>query len=198
MTKVSDSELNQAFPREYPKDLGYVCATKEVSKYDLDRRLVVEKFEGKHWESIQADVLRECFDVSSDLNPRAFHYFFPAFIKQSQADPEKTILLVGSLVHMLADAEIHWPESLKDAESRLLRDYSDIAEAIASIDGKELSNWRQERWKLFTEQQWSIVQKWLRWIDQEQRLAVDRDVLREAMKNAAKWQVRRVGVTHER
>jgi hypothetical protein len=195
MTAISDAELHQAFQREYPKDLARTTEGESPSEYDLDRT-EAEKLVGERWEDIRADRLQELFDIASWLNPRAFHYFFPAFIKQSQVDAEKTSLLVDSLINMLADSGIHWPESLKDAESKLLRDNPEIAEAIESTDGKELSDWRQERWKLFTEQQWSVVRKWLSWVDQDERWAVDRDVLREAMKNAEKWQHRRVGGTH--
>jgi hypothetical protein len=197
MTTISDAELNQVFEREYPKDLARTTEGESPSEYDWDR-IEAEKLVGKRWEDVRADLLQELFDIASWLNPRAFHYFFPAFIKQSQVDAEKTTLLVDSLIHMLADGGIHWPESLKDAESELLRENPEIAEAIESTDGKELSVWRQERWNLFTEQQWAVVRKWLSWIDQDERWDVDRDVLRQAMTNAEKWQARRTGVPHKR
>src|SRR5882672_1527670 len=114
---ISDAELQQAFRREYPKDLDYVGSAKEELPYDFEARIVTEKFRGQRWENIHADVLQECFDVACFLNPRAFQYFFPAFIKQSQVDVEKTRLLVDSLVSMLADVGVHWPESMKDAEA---------------------------------------------------------------------------------
>lgn len=194
VTAISDAELLQAFQREYPDDLAYVCANKEISPYDLDRRIVAEKFQGRKWENIHADVLQKCFDVIADLNPRAFHYFFPAFIKQSQVDVEKTSLLVDSLINMLADVGVHWPESLKDAEAKLLRENPEIAQAIESINEKELSAWSEERWKLFTGQQWALVRKWLGWIHQDERWEVDRDALRQAMTNAEKWQAKQAGV----
>lgn len=199
MTEISDTELHLAFQRDYPRNLDCLGSpTKEESQYDFEARIVAEKFKGKRWEDIGPDVLEECFDVACDLNPQAFHYFFPAFIKQSQADVERTSLLVDSLINMLADGGIHWPESLKDAEVEILKENPEISEAIESIDEKELSAWRMERWKLFTEQQWALVRKWLNWIDQDERCDVDRDVLREAMKNAEKWQAQQAGVSHER
>ncbi|MCO5051245.1 MAG: hypothetical protein M9920_02960 [Verrucomicrobiae bacterium] len=167
------------------------------SEYDLDRT-EAEKLVGRRWEDLRADLLQELFDIASWLNPRAFHYFFPAFIKQSQADVEKTSLLVDSLINMLADGGIHWPESLKDAESKLFGENPEIAEAVQSINEKDLSAWRQERWKLFTEQQWALVRKWLNWINQDERREVDRDVLRRAMKNAETWQAQRASVPHKR
>ncbi|MBI3774444.1 MAG: hypothetical protein HY273_02630 [Gammaproteobacteria bacterium] len=189
MIVISDAELQQTFGREFPKDLDHVTNAKEILPYDFDSLVVTEKFMGQKWENIHADVLRECFDVNSTLNPRAFQYFFPAFIKQSQVDIEKTSVLVESLIRMLADGGVHWPESMKDAEAKLLKENPEIAEALDSIDEKDLSAWRQGRWKLFTEQQWAIVRKWLNWIDQDKRWEVDRDVLQQAIKNADDWRL---------
>lgn len=197
MTAILDAELHQAFEREYPKDLAHTTEGESPCEYDSDRT-EAEKLVGEKWEYIRADLLQEFFDIASWLNPQAFHYFFPAFIKQSQADVEKTSLLVDSLINMLADGGVHWPESLKDAESKLLGENSEIAEAIESINEKDLSAWRQERWKLFTEQQWALIRKWMNWINQDERWEVDRDVLREAMKNAEKWQTKQAGVPPKR
>ncbi len=193
MTAISDEELHQAFQREYPKDLVRTTEGESPPEYDFDR-IDAEKLVGERWEAIRVDLLQESFDMASWLNPRAFHYFFPAFIKQSQADVEKTSLFVDTLINMLADGGIHWPESLKNAESALLTENPEIAQAIDSIDEKDLVSWRQERWKLFTEQQWAVVRKWLSWINQDERWNVDRDVLRKALKNAEQWQARRAGV----
>ena len=102
-------------------------------------------------------MLQKCFDVACDLNPRAFQYFFPTFIKQSQVDVEKTSLLVDSLINMLADGGIHWSESLNDAEEKLLSENPELAEAVESINENDLSAFRQKRWKLFTEQQWAVI-----------------------------------------
>src|SRR6266567_5795100 len=184
---ISDAELLQAFQREYPKDLARTTEGESPSEYDFDR-IQAEKLVGKRWEDVRPDLLQEFFDIASWLNPRAFHYFFPAFIKLSQVDVEKTSLLVDSLISMLADGGVHWPESLKDAEVKLLRENPEISEAVESINEKDLSAWRQERWKLFTEQQWALVRKWLNWINKDERREVDRDVLRRAMKNAEKRQ----------
>lgn len=184
---ISDAELQQAFRREYPKDLARTTEVESPAEYDLDR-IEAEKLVGKRWEDIGLDLLQELFDVASFLNPRAFQYFFPAFIKQSQVDVEKTRLLVDSLINMLADVGVHWPESMKDAETKLLRENPEISEALESIKEKDLSAWRQERWKLFTEQQWALVRKWLNWINQDEKWEVDRDVLRKAIKNADDWQ----------
>jgi hypothetical protein len=96
---------------------------------------------------------------------------------------------VDSLINMLADCGIHWPESLKDTETKMLRENPEIAEAIESINEKKLSDWGQARWQLFTEQQWALVRKWLNWIDQDERWEVDREVLRTAIKNADDWQM---------
>jgi len=194
---ISDAELQQAFQREYPKDLDHLVTAREILPYDFDSLTVTEKFKGLRWENIHADVLRECFDVASFLNPRAFHYFFPAFIKQSQVDVEKTSLLVDSLVNLLADVGVHWPESMKDAEAKLLGENPEIAESLDSINVKDLSAWRKERWELFTEQQWALVRKWLNWIDKDERWEVDRDVLRKAIKNADDWQMKQAGVPHK-
>ena len=182
MIIISDAELHEAFQREYPKDL---VRTTEGELFEFeDDRTQVEKLVGKKWEDIQADLLRECFDISSWLNPRAFQYFFPAFIKQSQIDMEKTSLLVDSLINMLADVTIlaHWPKSVNKVEATLLAQYPEVAETIKSIDKNALSAWRQERWKLFTQPQWEVIRKWLNWIDQDKRWEVDRDVLRKAIK----------------
>lgn len=197
MAVISDAELHQAFQRPYPKDLVHTTEGGSPCEFDSDRT-EAEKWVGEWWENIRADQLQIFFDVACFLNPRAFHYFFPAFIKQSQADVEKTSLLVDSLISMLADGGTHWAESLKDAESELLRGNPEIAEAIESINEKELSAWRQERWKAFTVPQWALVRKWLSWIGQDERWQVDRDVLRKAMKNAAKWQAQRTGVPRKR
>lgn len=193
---ISDTELQQVFEREYPDNLGHLTrGTKEEFVYDWEARIVYEKFIGQRWENIQADLLRECFDIAAILNVRAFHYFFPAFIKQSQLDVEKTSLLVDFLINMLADSGIHWPESMKNAEAKLLHENPEISEALASINEKELSAWRQGRWKLFTEAQWALIQKWLNWIDQDERWEVDRGVLQQAVNNAEKWRARK-GVDH--
>ena len=110
------------------------------------------------------------------------------------SDVKKTSLLVDSLIDMLADVGIgHWPESVKDVEAKLLAENPEIAESLASIDEKDLSARRQERWKLFTKQQWALIRKWLDWIDKDERWEVDRDVLRKAIKNAEDWQTKQVG-----
>ncbi len=197
MITIGDEELHKVFPREYPKDLARTTEGESPSEYDLDR-IEAEKLAGKRWEEIEAALLQEFFDIGAWLNPRAFHYFFPAFIKQSQVDLKKTSLLVDSLITMLADGGLHWPESLKDAEAELLRENPEIAEAIESINENELSAWRQERWKAFTAPQWALVRKWLSWIDQDERWPVDREVLRKAIINAAKWQAQRVGIPRKR
>jgi hypothetical protein len=193
MTTISDSELHQVFQREYPVDLPRTTEGESLSEFDYDRTKA-EKLAGKVWEDIPPDLLQEFFDVACFLNPRAFHYFFPAFIKQSQANIEKTSLLVDSLIGMLADVSVHWPESLKDAETKLLIENPAIAEALEAINDKELGDWSEARWQLFTEQQWALVRKWLDWINQDERWEVDRDVLRQAMKNAEAWQVKQAAI----
>jgi hypothetical protein len=192
MITISDTELQKAFQREYPEDLVRATEGESPSECDFDR-IEAEKLVGKRWEDVGLDLLQEFFDVALWLNPRAFHYFFPAFIKQSQVDAEKTNLLVNSLISMLADEGVHWHESLKDAEAKLLRGNPELAEAIGSIDEKRLGVWRQERWKLFTEKQWALIRKWLNWISQDEKWEVDRDVLRNAIKNADDWQMKRIG-----
>jgi hypothetical protein len=194
MIVISDAELRKAFQREYPKDLARTTEGESPREYDFDR-IEAEKLAGKTWEEIGADLLQERFDVASFLNPRAFQYFFPAFVKQSQVDVEKTGLLVESLIRMLADSGVHWPEPMKDAEAKLLGENPEISEALESIDEKDLSAWRQERWKLFTEPQWLLVRKWLNWIDQDEKWEVDRDVLRQAITNAEKWQAQQASVS---
>ena len=184
---ISDYELRQCFQREYPKDLTRTTEGEMPQEYDLDR-IQAEKLVGKRWDEIEADLLQEFFDVASFLNPRAFQYFLPTFIKQSQVEVEKTRLLVDSLVGMLADSGVHWPESMKHAEAKILDENPEIAQALDSINEKDLSAWREERWRLFTDQQWDLVRKWLNWIDKNEGLEVDRDILRRAMKNAENWQ----------
>lgn len=194
MIPISDTELYNAFQRKYPHDLGRVArTTEEESPFDFEARTEAEKFAGQRWEDIGPDMLRECYDIPLLMNPGAFHYFFPAFIKQSQVDVENTSLLVDTLINLLADSEVHWPESLKDAEAKLLRENPEISEAIEAVKEKDLSAWRQERWKLFTEQQWALVRRWLNWISQYERWEVDRDVLRNAIKNADDWQMKAKG-----
>lgn len=189
---IPDAELHEVFQREYPNDLGRLTrGAEDELLHDLEARIVYEKFIGQRWEDIHADVLRECFDVPAILNLRAFHYFFPAFIKQSQLDAEKTSLLVNFLINMLADVGVHWPEPMKDAEAKILAEQPEVMEAINSINEKDLSAWREERWKLFTKQQWALVRKWLDWISQDERWVVDRDILRRALKNAEKWQAQK-------
>jgi len=197
MITITDTELHKAFQREYPKDLTCTTERKSPPEYDLDR-VEAEKLVGKRWEDIGADLLQEFFDIASWLDPRSFHYFFPAFIKQSQIDMKRTSLLVDSLVNMLADVEVaHWPKSLKDVEAKLLSEYPEIAGALAPADEKHLRARRQERWKCFTEQQWAVVRKWLSWIHQDEQWDLDRDVLRKAMKNAEKWQAQRASGPHK-
>ena len=197
MITISDAELHKVFQRDYPKDLDCATERKSPPEYDSDR-VEAEKLAGKRWEDIGTDLLQEFFDVASWLNPRAFHYFFPAFIKQSQVDMKKTGLLVDSLIDMLADEEVaRWPDSLKDVEARLLAEYPEISNTLASIDEKRLIAHRLERWKLFTKQQWALIRKWLNWIDQDEKWEVDRDALGRAIKNAEKWQELRADVSHK-
>ena len=188
MVTISDEELLEAFQDEYPKGLTRTTEGGAPLEYDFDR-IEAEKLMGIRWTDIKSDLFQDFFDIASWLSPQAFHYFFPAFIKQSQLEVEKTSLLVDALVEMLADGGIHWPEQMKDAESKLLEENPEIKEALDSINEKDLSARRQERWKLFTEQQWAIVRKWLTWLDQDERWKVDREVLRKAMKNAHDWQM---------
>ena len=188
---ISDTELKKFFQCKYPKDLTHTTEVGSPSEYDLDR-IEAEKLVGKRWEDIGPNLLQEFFDIASWLNPRAFHYFFPAFIKQSQIDMKKTSLLVDSLINMLADVEVGvlWPESEKIVEAKLLAEYPEIAKTVDSIDNKSISGRRHERWKLFTKQQWVLIKKWLNWINQDKRWEVDRDGLRKAIKNADEWQIK--------
>lgn len=188
VTTVLERELHQAFQREFPKSLHQVGRAPDEALHGFEINSEVKAFEGKRWEDVGPDLLQECFDAPSFLNPRAFHYFFPAFIKQSQADVDRTSLLVGSIIGMLADAGFRWPESLKAAEAEILRENPELAETVESIHKNELSAWRQERWELFTHQQWALILKWLNWINQDERWEMDRDVLRQAIKNAESWQ----------
>jgi hypothetical protein len=197
MTPISDAELHQVFQREYPLTTARTTEGESLSEFDYDRG-EAEKLAGKRWEDIQPDLLQEFFDVACFLNPRAYHYFFPAFIKQSQANIEKTSLLVDSLIGMLVEVGVHWPESLQDAEAKLLNENPVIAEALGAIKEKELADWSEARWQLFTEQQWALVRKWLDWINQDERWDVDRAVLQQAMKNAEAWQMKQAGVLHKR
>jgi hypothetical protein len=192
MITISDTALHEVFQREFPKDLTRVTEGK-LFEFD-DDRTEAEKLRGQNWENIGPNLLQDFFDLPAWLNPRAFHYFFPAFIKQSQADMKKTSLLVDSLIDMLADIEIgKWPESVKDVEAKLLEEHPEISDTLASIDQKQVSARRRERWELFTKQQWALVRKWLNWINQDERWEVDRDVLQKAIKNADDWRTRRVG-----
>jgi len=68
-----------------------------------------------------------------------------------------------------------------------LSENPEIAEAIALINENDLRAWNDKRWSLFTEQQWVVIQKWLRWIAQDERWDVDREVLARALENAEKW-----------
>ena len=99
---------------------------------------------------------------------------------------------MDSIINKLADTGIHWPESMKDAEAKFLRENPIIAWEVESIDDKDLSAWRQERWKLFTEQQWELIRRWLNWINQDVKWQVDRDALQKALRNAEDWQMKRV------
>ncbi len=192
MIAIPDIELQKAFQREFPKNLARTTEG-ELSEFE-DDRTEAEELVGKRWEDIGADLLQEFFDVAAWLNPQAFHYFFPAFIKQSQVDMKKTSLLVDSLIDMLADVGIvHWPESFKNGEAKLLAEHPEISDTLASIDEKQLSARRQERWKLFTKQQWALIRKWLDWINRDEKWDVDRDVLQKAIKNAEDWQTKRAG-----
>jgi|SRR6185437_9664602 len=194
MITISDTELHKAFQREFPKDLARTTEG-ELSEFE-DDRIEAEKLKGKNWEDIGSDFLQGFFDIGSWLNPQAFHYFFPAFIKQSQVDAKKTSLLVDWLIDMLADVEIgKWPESVKDVEAKLLAEHPEISDTLAYIDQKQVSARRQERWKLFTKQQWALIRKWLDCLDQDEKWEVDRDVLRRAMKNAEKWQAQQSAVS---
>jgi hypothetical protein len=187
MITISDIELHKVFQREFPRDLARTTEG-ELFKFE-DDRVEAEKLTGKNWEDIESDLLQDFFDLPAWLNTRAFHYFFPAFIKQSQVDMKKTSLLVDSLIDMLADVEIgKWPESVKDVEAKLLAEHPEISDTLASIDQKQVSARRQERWKLFTKQQWALIIKWLNWINQDEKWEVNRDVLRKAIKNAENWQ----------
>lgn len=185
---ISDVKLYLSFQREYPKKLINVCSSGEISSYDFDSLILNERFRNRNWESIHSNVLKECYDAVCFLNPEAFQYFFPAFIKQSQVNTEDTSLLVDSILDILAEGEIHWPESLKDIESKLLGKYPEVAMALESISYKDLNEWRKKRLKLFTKKQWEVIREWLNWIDQDDRwVDVDRDVLHKAMKNSRKW-----------
>lgn len=121
---------------------------------------------------------------------------FPAFIKQSQVDMKKTSLLVDSLIDMLADVVAgQRPESVKDVEAKFLAEHPEMSDTLACIDQKQVSAWRQERWKLLTKQQWALIIKWLNWINQDEKWEVNRDVLRKAIKNAENWQAQQQGVS---
>jgi len=186
MAWLTKAELLRAFQREYPKDLDRTTEGGTLLEYDFDRKKA-EALVGVKWENIRADQLQELFDIACFLNPRAFQYFFPAFIRESQVNIEKTNLLVDSLINMLANSGIHWPESLRAAETKVLSENPEIAEAIALINENDLRAWSEKRWRLFTEQQWVVIQKWLRWIAQDERWDVDREVLARALENAEKW-----------
>lgn len=187
MNVISDPELCRVFPRELPKGLVQLArSTEEESPYDTEARDAAEKLRGKRWEDVETELFQQCYDIPLLLSSQAFHYYFPAFIKQSQLNAVQMSLLLDTILNLLADSEIHWPEALSGIEEAFLKENPELKEAVESIDVKGLSAWREERWRLFTKPQWVLVQKWLAWIEQNQ-CEVDQSVLRKALGNADKW-----------
>jgi hypothetical protein len=194
MNLISDTELYGVFPRNLPDDLVQLArTTEEESPYDTEARVETEKLRGKRWEDVKSELFQQCYDLPLLLSPPAFHYYFPAFIKQSQINISQLGLFVDTILNLLADTEVHWPEALSRIEESFLKENPEIQEAVQSIDMEGLSAWREERWRLFTKEQWLVVQKWLIWMKRHAECDVNQSVLQKALGNIDMWLKGNVG-----
>lgn len=112
MDIVTDKELFETFAREYPKDLTQIGRnTPESEPYDIETFTATPEYENFLWENVGTQKLMGCYDIHFLFSERAFHYFFPAFIRQTQADFNKLDTLVCSLVFLIADsADDEWSQ----------------------------------------------------------------------------------------
>lgn len=190
MKTISNIELAQHFEKTYPCDLiNLADRPKEYFHGNVEAIIETEKYKGIPWDNVTIEMLQACYDIPLLFNPAAFHYFFPSFIKLSQSEIEKSDMLVDVLINLLADSSLNWPEQLKEFEVSILKENPQIKEALDLIDETKISCWSNERWKLFTRQQWTLILKWLNWIDGDERWDVDRVALIIAINNAKKWQL---------
>jgi hypothetical protein len=188
MTVVSNEELTQCFQTSFPCDFENLAEiSTEQFPGDNEALIETEKYKGKIWDEVTIELLNSCYDIPLLFNPTAFHYYFPAFIKLSQIEIEKSDLLVDLLISLLADSCFHWPESLSAIEDLILNENPQIQEALYLIDEEKLNSWRKERLQLFTRPQWELILKWLNWINENKQWEVDRSVLCKAIQNASKW-----------
>lgn len=111
MTPVTDQELFESFLREYPEDLVQLSRNiPEEEPYDTEAFSATSEYEGVLWEKVESGMLANCYDIPFLFSAKAFHYFFPAFIRRSQQDYERLELFVDSLVFFIADSNDDWSE----------------------------------------------------------------------------------------
>ena len=93
-----------------------------------------QSFSNRHWLEYTAKELEDKNDVFSWLEPEAFCYCVPAVLKVSVEKNDPYLLSVNSVIHAL------------------------------SSDAKYWDDWYLNRWTLFTNEEYEVLQKWVNWI----------------------------------
>lgn len=196
---VTEEELLKCFPSEYPEDLDYLSrSTSEEEPYDSEARDETIKYKGVSWVDVTAELLEEYYDIPLLFNPRAFHYFFPAFIKQTQNAPERNDLLIDCLMGLLAEETIPDLESIQQTKKVLQKiepefknEIDEITDSLLAIDESSLVQWIEERFKLFDLSQWYLIKKWMQFIVSCESLCMDKERVEAAEKNIDRWILRK-------
>lgn len=196
---VTEEELLKCFPVEYPENLDYLSrSTPEEEPHDSEARDETIKYKGKRWVDVSTELLEECYDIPLLFNPRAFHYFFPAFIKQTQNTPEKNDLLIDCLMDLLAEETIPDVESIQQTKKILQKfepefkdEIEEITDSLLVIDKVSLIEWVGERFKLFNLSQLYLIKKWMCFIISCESLCIDKERIEAAEKNIDRWILRK-------
>jgi hypothetical protein len=198
-TMVTEEELLKCFSLEYPEDMDYLSrSTPEEEPHDSEARDETIKYKGIRWVDVSTELLEECYDIPLLFNPRAFHYFFPAFIKQTQDAPERNELLIDCLIGLLAEETIPDVESIQQTKKLLQKfepefknEIDEITDSLLAIDKESLVKWIEERFKLFNLLQWCLIKKWMQFVVLCESLCMDKERIEAAEKNIDRWILRK-------
>ena len=174
--KVSNLELFEAFPREYPQGLDNLADSDDWEANEETARYLHRK-----WEDISSEDLESCYNIALLFNPSGFHYFFPAFIRQTQEHPEENDLLIDSLIRMLGKNDplettgkaIELLHQLGEDDNKELMEVLNTSQGTFDFEG--IRGWELERWNLFTLSQWVLIRKWLQWIEEYRKPELEQD-----------------------
>ncbi len=125
---INFKDLLERFPLEIPTGL---LLTDSYGDFVEE----TEPFRGLLWRDVTCILMRDRFEVALAFSPEALHYFFPAFILNSEVDLDAMDLPIDYLLSVMIPS-----------------------------DDPAIMEWKLKRWGLFSMAQWELIRKWLDWL----------------------------------